>query len=335
MADMPTLGGPPRKRSPGAVIVVVVILVGTVGGIGVARWRRQHAQAAATAAAVDAGPAVVEAPKPPPTPQEQMAKAGLKLAHVSIQGPLETSVVDSVGPQSGPQLTQVVTRALVWWMDVPADFRKGDTLDVLFEERNAQEPIVHAVRYVSTKLGKTFAAYRFKAQGDAYPRLYQPSGDELELRLKDAPLEDYEQVTSHLRDGRHHKGVDFKTPVGSKVHATFAGLVTRKTWNFRANGNSLEVTDSSGRKAIFLHLSEIPKTTHVGQKIAKEEVIGDSGNTGHSFAPHLHYQLMQGEKLLDPFKVQETYRKRLSTDQLAAFTTEVRHLDAWMGVTGT
>ncbi|HEX4621015.1 MAG TPA: M23 family metallopeptidase, partial [Myxococcaceae bacterium] len=270
-----------------------------------------------------------------PTPEEQMAKAGLKHAHVAVNGPLETGIIDAVGHESGSPLTQVVTRALVWWLEVPADFRKGDTLDILYEERPNQEPIVHAVRYVSVKLGKTYAAYRFKAQADSYPRLYQADGEELELRLKEAPLEDYEQVTSHLRDGRHHKGVDFKTPVGSKVHATFAGAVTRKTWNFRGNGNSLEIEDPSGRKALYLHLSEIPKTTHPGSKIARDEVIGESGNTGHSFAPHLHYQLMQGEKLLDPFKVQDTYRKKLSADQLAGFTAQVRRLDGWMGVGGT
>ena len=44
---------------------------------------------------------------------------------------------------------------------------------------------------------------------------------------------------------------------------------------------------------------------------------------------------MQGEKLLDPFKVQETYRKKLPADQLTAFNGEVHRLDGWMGVSGT
>jgi murein DD-endopeptidase len=331
MADMPSLGGSQRGRR-GPVVWVWLLLVAALAGGGYWMLRR-HRQAPKPVAAliVDAGAAVAEAPKPPLTLQEQAAKAGLKHSHVVIQGPLESSVNDAAGPEVGPPLTQVATRALVWWMDVPADFRKGDVLDILYEERPNQEPVVHAVRYGSSKLDKTFRAYRFKAAQDTYPRLYQASGEELEQRLKDAPLEDYEQVTSHLRDGRKHKGVDFKTPVGTPVHAAFAGTITRKTWNFRGNGNSLEVTDAAGKKALYLHLSAVPKTTHVGEHVALGQVIAESGNTGHTFAPHLHYQLMQGDRLLDPFKVQQTYRRTLPEADHAAFDAEVHKLDAWMG----
>jgi murein DD-endopeptidase len=330
MAEMPSLGSSERRRrGPGVWVWLVLIAVLAAGGYGVLRHRRRTSRPVA-APVLDAGAPVVEAPKPPATPQEQAAKAGLKHSHVVIQGPLESSVSEAAGPEVGPPLTQVATRALVWWMDVPADFRKGDALDILYEERANQEPVVHAVRYVSSKLDKTFRAYRFKAAQDTYPRLYQASGEELEQRLKDAPLDDYEQVTSHLRDGRKHKGVDFKTPVGTPVHATFAGTITRKNWSFRGNGNSLEVTDGSGKKALYLHLSAVAKTTHVGEHVALGQVIAESGNTGHTFAPHLHYQLMQGERLLDPFKVQQTFRRPLPEADRAAFDAEVHKLDAWM-----
>ena len=36
-------------------------------------------------------------------------------------------------------------------------------------------------------------------------------------------------ITSLLRDGRRHKGVDFKTPVGTEVKATFNGTITGVT----------------------------------------------------------------------------------------------------------
>ncbi|HEX6835507.1 MAG TPA: M23 family peptidase, partial [Polyangia bacterium] len=55
--------------------------------------------------------------------------------------------------------------------------------------------------------------------------------------------------------------------------------------------------------------------------------VGKSGNTGHSFAPHLHYQLMAGQKILDPFAVQETTRKKLPEKEKAAFGQEMARLD--------
>ena len=219
---------------------------------------------------------------------------------------------------------------------MPGDLLKGDELQVVYEERENQEPLVHAVRFTSKKLGKTFEAYRFKSKDEAFPRYYAPSGEELEQRLVDGPLESWEQVTSLLKDGRRHQGVDFKTAVGSPVKATFDGTITRKTWNFRGNGNSLEIaeTGGQGRVAMFLHLSELPKSVVPGQRVKKGEVIAKSGNTGHSFAPHLHYQLMRGGKVIDPFESHKTTRKSLDAAEKPRLDQEVARLKAVLGAAG-
>jgi murein DD-endopeptidase MepM/ murein hydrolase activator NlpD len=224
---------------------------------------------------------------------------------------------------------------MVWWLAVPGDLRRGDKLEALFEERANEEPLVHMIRLASGKMGQTLAAYRFKPEHSPFARYFKPNGEELELRLKGGPLDDYEQVTSLINDGRHHKGVDFKTPVGTQVKATFDGTVTRKTWHFRGNGNSLEIAEDAPpyRTATFLHLSTLPRSMQVGHRVKKGEIIAASGNTGHSFAPHLHYQLMLGPKLLDPFRVHDTYRKRLNEEDKLALDAEVRRLDGLMAMT--
>jgi murein DD-endopeptidase MepM/ murein hydrolase activator NlpD len=252
----------------------------------------------------------------------------MKRVRVEVNGPLETSVVKEVGPELGPRLVQVLVRSLVWWLAVPVDLRRGDWLEALYEERAGEDPVVHAVRYKSTKNGRTYRAYRFKSPESEWPRFYTPDGAELELRLVHAPLDDYEQVTSLLRDGRGHKGVDFKTPLGSSVKAPFDATVVRKNWNWRGNGNSIELRESGGRgyTVLFLHLSE-PPPEPIGAHVARGQVVAKSGNTGHSFAPHLHYQLMVGEKVFDPFTVQETLRRKLPDKQRAPFLAEVARLD--------
>ncbi len=259
------------------------------------------------------------------------APAGIKTFDIQIHGALEQGIVAAVGKSVGAPLTQVVNRALVWWVAVPGDLRKGDSLWVTYEERTHQEPVVHAVRLVSGKHAKTFEAYRYKAAGETFSRLYEPGGQELELRLTDAPLESYEQVTSLLKDGRRHKGVDFKTPIGTPVRATFDGVISRKTWNFRGNGNSLEVVESGGkgRHALFLHLSEVPATVQPGQRVAKGQIIAQSGNTGRSFAPHLHYQLMSNAgAVLDPFESHPTARQALNESDRALFDKELKKFSA-------
>ncbi len=329
MIEMPELKSYAVKRSPWPGIGVVAVMVGLLAGAFYLLSRQRGSEIAAgvaptvpiaAAAAETAAPSASGTPAAPSlavaAPVAAAAEKGIKSLSVELNGALEASVVASAGKAVGAPLTQVINRSLVWWIRVPRDIVKGDTLDVVYEERAQMEPLVHAVRFHSRKLDKTFEAFRLPKNG----RLYLADGTELEERLVDGPLETYEQITSLLKDGRKHKGVDFKTPVGTPVKATFTGTVVRKNWNFRGNGNSLEINEvgGKGRTALFLHLSELPKTIQAGSQVKRGDVIAKSGNTGHSFAPHLHYQLMKGDTVLDPFESHSTHRISVATDDRAA-----------------
>ncbi len=352
---LPTLGPQPKKSPLGPVMVVSLLLGLGAGGVWWWKQRLTSEQPAAVTAQAeqpvtapvalgpeDAGatanavPGAAAPTAAAPAAADPLKTAGLSRAAIRIDGPLETAVVAAAGPEVGPALAQVVTRTLVWWVDVPGDIRRGDTMDVLYEVRPGEEPLVHAVRFTSNKTGQTHRAYRFQASGDNNPRYYLPSGEELELRLEHSPLDDYEQVTSLLRDGRRHKGVDFKTPVGTLVKAPFTGIVRRKNWSFRYNGNCIELEEVGGkhRRALFLHMDELPRSLKVGDRFAVGSVLGRSGNSGRSFAPHLHYQLETGdERVLDPYESHRTYRRSLAASQRAAFDTELRRLDGLLGTT--
>jgi murein DD-endopeptidase MepM/ murein hydrolase activator NlpD len=275
-----------------------------------------------------AAPIAAAASAPSPQKEPQKEKVGPQVIKATIAGPLESAVVTAAGRDVGVPLTQVLNRSLVWWLRVPNDLLKGDVLTALYEERVGQEPIVHAIRYTSRKHGKTFEAYRYQPRAHAHARFFHPDGTELEEQLVGGPIDEYEQITSLLRDGRRHKGVDFKAPAGTDVKATFDGVIVRKNWNFRVNGNSLEIEESQGprRSALYLHLSELPKTMKVGDRVKKGQVIAKSGNTGRSFAPHLHYQLMKGSVVLDPFESHQTMRDQLPMADRPAFENEVARL---------
>ncbi|GEJ56870.1 M23 family metallopeptidase [Anaeromyxobacter diazotrophicus] len=309
------------------------------------------APAAPGSAAVAAAPAAPagNAAQPPAAVTPPGAPQGplVRRISVTLQGPLEESISRAL-PEAerswGEELTQVVNRLLVWSMQVSRDGRKGDKLEVLYELPTAQpsevqaigdagpaskEPTVLALRYGSQKLGKLLTAYRFKPEGAPFARYYTAEGVEVEEHLQDSPVEGYEQITSLLRDGRRHKGVDYKTPVGTPVKAPFDGQITRRNWHFGANGNCLELVDAkSGRHAIFLHLEAAPKEMQPGTKVAKGQVIAKSGNSGHSTAPHLHYQLEAPDgRVLDPFAVLPTRQVKLDGASKGAFDQERSRLE--------
>src|SRR5712692_8768601 len=254
IVPLPTLGTPRKQGSSLARVLFFLIFVGLV--LGGWWWRKHHPLFTATPVASNAVPAAappVAAPAvAPPVPPDPLKQAGLRRVSVALDGALETALVSTLGAELGKTLAQVISRTLVWWVSIPGGLRRGDRIEALFQERPNEEPLLYALKF--TKLGQTFRAYRFKPEGASFARSYLSTGEELEVRLKDAPLDDYEQVTSLIRDGRKHKGVDFKTPVGSPVKATFDGTITRKNWNFRGNGNSLELSEIGGehRSALFL-----------------------------------------------------------------------------------
>lgn len=334
MEEMPTLGKSSR-RSPARGLIIGALILAV---IGIAWWRHRARPAPPPLPA----PQLAETPSPTPSPapplpspssppslDDALAGTGLKRLHAVVEGPLETAIVRQVGAEVGRPLTQVVVRTLVWWLSVPGDLRKGDTLDALYAG-SGDELHLEAVRFQSQRLQKTLRACRFQPPNEKFARLFTPDAKELELRLADSPLDDYEQVTSLLRDGRGHQGVDFKTPLGSTVKAPFDGTVSRVNWHWKMNGNSVELKEASGRHrtALFLHLSELPRETRAGLDLKRGQWFARSGNTGHSFAPHLHYQLMSADgKLLDPFADPQASHRPLPAGARAGFDTACQRLD--------
>ena len=267
-------------------------------------------------------------PPPPPSPIPPEVEERLLTVSVEISGSLEGSLRRVLADNVASPLSQVTARMLVWWVDVARDLRRGDTLDIIYELPAGKEPLLHAVRFNSGKNGRAHRAYRFQPEGSAYSRYFDEDGTEIEKTLKDSPIDTYEQITSVLNDGRRHRGVDFKAPTGTPVKMPFDATLTRKNWKSRGNGNCLEFKDRQGRRVIFLHLDELPQDLQVGTLYRTGEVVARSGNTGRSFAPHLHYQLETAKgKVLDPFKEHETFRRTLPDGEKARFTATVQRYD--------
>jgi murein DD-endopeptidase len=266
-------------------------------------------------AAAAAPPTVLGAQPSTPVPAGEWA-----VLHGSVESSLARTFQGIAGPD-GDALASVFTRLFVWDIDMRRDLQKGDAVSVVWRKGADGFPEVAAGTFASKRLGQTLAAYRWQAPADQYASYWRLDGTEAPLRLKDGPLDQYEQITSLLKDRPSHKGMDFKTPVGTEVKSPRAGVVTRVNWNWGANGNCVEVKFDDGVLAKFLHLSE--NRVKQGDRVAAGQVIALTGNTGHSTAPHLHYQLDRGDKTLDPLDYHGTVRRKLGDDQVAALKRDV------------
>jgi biotin carboxyl carrier protein len=246
-----------------------------------------------------------------------------------VRTALKSSPAASFGAaidEGGDRVSAVYSRLFMWDVDLRHDLSNGDDMAVAYYLDDNLMPEVGAAKLVAKKKAKTFKAYRWQAPGDKFVSFWSETGLELPLQLKSSPLRDYQQITSLLKDRPTHKGMDFKTPVGTEVVAPFAGTVVRSNWNFGANGNCIEVQYDDGVLAKFLHLNE--NKVKPGDKVAAGQIIALTGNTGHSTAPHLHYQLNQGDKVLDPIDYHGTNRRQLDDAAMAQFKPAMQKLDA-------
>ena len=87
---------------------------------------------------------------------------------------------------------------------------------------------------------------------------------------------------------RFHQGQDFSVPTGTPIFAPADGVVKR-AYYIGGFGNHIKLNHASGYSTTFAHLSKI--FVRHGQKVKRGDVIGETGNTGRSTAPHLHYEV--------------------------------------------
>ena len=87
---------------------------------------------------------------------------------------------------------------------------------------------------------------------------------------------------------RFHQGQDFSVPTGTPIFAPADGIVKR-AYYIGGFGNHIKLDHASGYSTTFAHLSKI--FVRHGQKVKRGDVIGETGNTGRSTAPHLHYEV--------------------------------------------
>ncbi len=87
---------------------------------------------------------------------------------------------------------------------------------------------------------------------------------------------------------RFHQGQDFSVPTGTPIFAPADGVVKR-AYYIGGFGNHIKLDHASGYSTTFAHLSKI--FVRHGQKVKRGDIIGETGNTGRSTAPHLHYEV--------------------------------------------
>jgi len=283
------------------------------------------------AAATDATEAVAEDATEEPVPVVGSFDR-LESLDIEVRGSLSQLFDNAVEGRQSVWLTAKTSRILMWCMDLHKDMRAGDDMALLYEPVGTEEVEIAALRYDSQKMDRVYRAYFYKPAADKWGSYWDETGNEVPARLKESPIQDYQQITAVLGDGRDHRGYDFRAPTGTPVFTPRAATVLRTTWNFKYNGNSLELRFEDGTIARYLHLEKLETSLQTGSKLAAGQKVATSGNTGRTNAPHLHYEVEQAGRVVDPLTYHGEVHRTLVGDELAAFQKLVEQYDAALGV---
>ena len=103
-----------------------------------------------------------------------------------------------------------------------------------------------------------------------------------------------------------HPGIDISVPRGTPVHAPADGVVVFSGAK-GGYGNIIVLDHGYGTVTRYGHLDGF--NVRPGQRVKRGDVIGFSGNTGRSTAPHVHYEVWVNDQMRNPIEyILDEYR---------------------------
>jgi hypothetical protein len=132
-----------------------------------------------------------------------------------------------------------------------------------------------------------------------YAKEVKVSPEELDLQW---PLANIEVSSRFGQRGRSfHEGIDLRAKVGTAVLAAQSGRVLYASSKIRGYGKMIVIRHAGNLATIYAHNSTLlvkrGDFVHQGQEIAQ------TGNSGHSTGPHLHFEVRRDVAALDPLNV--------------------------------
>lgn len=120
------------------------------------------------------------------------------------------------------------------------------------------------------------------------------------------PLLGYVSSPFGNRRGHFHEGIDIPSRQGTQVKASRSGHVIYAGNQIPGYGNLVIIRHADQYSTVYAHLSKIG--VRKGQFATRGQTIGRVGQTGHATAPHLHFEIRNQQKAVDPlFFLQRKY----------------------------
>ncbi len=97
-------------------------------------------------------------------------------------------------------------------------------------------------------------------------------------------------ATMYYSSGAYHGALDYGVPIGTTVYAAGDGVVLNAAWRSGGLGNCVVIQHANGIRTYYGHGNGVFYVS-AGAVVKKGQAIMQSGNTGNSSGPHLHFEV--------------------------------------------
>jgi murein DD-endopeptidase MepM/ murein hydrolase activator NlpD len=216
-------------------------------------------------------------------------------------------------------------------VDFQRSIRPGDGFEVMFEKLYTEDG--EFARFGNVLYGKLVLSgtnlplYRFTTKG-GLTDFFGTIGKSARKALMRTPI-DGARLSSGFGRRRHpilgytkmHRGLDFAAPRGTPIYAAGNGTVVYRARN-GAYGNYIRIRHNSEYSTAYGHMSRFSRKVRRGRRVKQGQIIGYVGTTGRSTGPHLHYEVLNRGRQLNPFRLKLPSGKSLKGAELVRFNAE-------------
>jgi len=251
----------------------------------------------------------------------------LKHEYVHVAGDIRISLyADALKAGASPKMLYTMIKAFSFDVDFQRDIQPNAQFALFYDTyKDEDSGLERPGELLYAKLvleGIPYEIYRFQAPGEV-PAYYTAAGEAVRKFLLKTPI-DGARINSGFGNRKHpilgytkmHKGVDFAAPKGTPIMAAGDGVVERCS-AYGSYGNYICIRHNGNTKTAYAHLSRYAVTK--GKKVHQGQVIGYVGATGRTTGPHLHFELIQNGKHVNPQKITQLPKTKLGGKGLLAF----------------
>ncbi|RJQ24398.1 LysM peptidoglycan-binding domain-containing protein [Candidatus Parcubacteria bacterium] len=101
-----------------------------------------------------------------------------------------------------------------------------------------------------------------------------------------------------MRNGKMHNGIDISAPIGTPIVAAADGVVIHSDHKQRGFGNLIVIEHIGSWFTVYGH-NQV-NLVNVGERVNQGQVIAKVGRSGNATGMHLHFEVRQHKKAVDP-----------------------------------